>query len=229
MQMEERTVNTELGDITYRCIRKPVKHINLRIDRSGQITVSADLLRKKQDIDEFVASKAEWIQKKRHEFRHIDQDLHLQTDEVVLFGNHLKVKWMQERNCLRYDDEYLYVSKSAGKDQMSALSNTLGRLSKIIFEDIVTVTCNKMEKVYAVDVPEIRIRSMKTRWGSCNPSAKRITLNRNLIHYPIDFIEYVILHELAHFVVPNHSADFYAVVSHMMPDYKRRIALIHNR
>ena len=50
-------------------------------------------------------------------------------------------------------------------------------------------------------------------------------LYKRLIHYPVEFIEYVILHEFAHFVHPNHSRAFYALIEKYMPDYKERIAM----
>ncbi len=66
---------------------------------------------------------------------------------------------------------------------------------------------------------------MKSRWGSCIPAKQQITLNQNLIHYPIEFAEYVILHELVHFIQPNHSKAFYQIIEYYMPDYKERIKL----
>ena len=50
-----------------------------------------------------------------------------------------------------------------------------------------------------------------------------ITLNSDLIHYPIDFVEYVVLHEFAHFVYMNHSKEFYDLIKKHMPDYQKRI------
>ena len=64
---------------------------------------------------------------------------------------------------------------------------------------------------------------MRTRWGSCNKAKGYINLNLDLITKKKEFIEYVVLHELAHLVYANHSKDFYALISKHMPDYKARI------
>jgi predicted metal-dependent hydrolase len=71
----------------------------------------------------------------------------------------------------------------------------------------------------------LKIRSMKTRWGVCNKRAKTITLNSKLIRYDIEVIDYVIIHELAHLIHFNHSRDFWNLVSKYCPNYKdkRRI------
>ncbi len=70
--------------------------------------------------------------------------------------------------------------------------------------------------------PSITTRYMTSRWGVCYPRKNRITLSTRLIHYPVECMEYVLLHEYAHFLVPNHSRAFYEVIERYMPDYKER-------
>ena len=74
--------------------------------------------------------------------------------------------------------------------------------------------------------PVLKVRQMKTRWGVCAPARRQITLNLRLAEKPRAAAEYVVLHEYAHFVHPNHSPAFWAVVARYMPDYKARRALL---
>ncbi len=74
--------------------------------------------------------------------------------------------------------------------------------------------------------PIIKVRDMKTRWGVCKPAANQITLNLRLAQKPIQAIQYVILHEYAHFFVMGHGKDFWEVVQKYMPDYKERKKLL---
>ena len=74
---------------------------------------------------------------------------------------------------------------------------------------------------YKIDKPQLKFRKMNSRWGSCNYVKCIITLNRNLIYCTKEQIDYVIIHEFAHLVVPNHSKDFYNIVSGFCPEYKR--------
>ena len=76
---------------------------------------------------------------------------------------------------------------------------------------------------YGIFYPEIRIKYLKSMWGSCRPTQGIITLSSRLIYTPRKCIEYVVLHEFAHFIYPNHSKEFYSVVGSLMPDYKERI------
>lgn len=71
-----------------------------------------------------------------------------------------------------------------------------------------------------IPYPKLKIRKMKTRWGVCNIRDNSITLNSELIKYTIDKIDYVIIHELSHFVHFNHSKDFWQLVHRYCPDYK---------
>ena len=75
---------------------------------------------------------------------------------------------------------------------------------------------------YGVAYPTLKIRYMTSRWGSCQPKKGIITLNSKLIEAPRNCIEYVILHELVHFIHPNHSRQFWDFVAMMMPDWKER-------
>lgn len=68
----------------------------------------------------------------------------------------------------------------------------------------------------------VGIRAMTSRWGSCTAKTRRIRLNTALAYCPIECLEYVVVHELAHVRERNHSARFWAVVADALPDYKDR-------
>jgi len=66
----------------------------------------------------------------------------------------------------------------------------------------------------------LKVRKMKSRWGVCNTKDKTVTLNTELIKYRLEVIDYVIIHELAHFHEGNHSKKFWDIVSKACPNYK---------
>ncbi|MGI6324354.1 MAG: M48 family metallopeptidase [Bacilli bacterium] len=68
--------------------------------------------------------------------------------------------------------------------------------------------------------PTLKIRKMKSRWGVCNQKKQQITLNLELIKHDIMTIDYVIVHELCHFIYPNHSRFFWTLVAKYIPNYK---------
>lgn len=67
---------------------------------------------------------------------------------------------------------------------------------------------------------EISYRATKSRWGACNPRTGQIQFSTYLLLLPEDCIEHAVVHELAHLIVPNHSAGFYAVMDRFFPDWK---------
>ena len=62
---------------------------------------------------------------------------------------------------------------------------------------------------------------MTSRWGVCNLKNKNVTLNLELSKYNTEALDYVIVHELSHFIYPNHSKDFWSLVGKYYPDYKK--------
>ena len=75
---------------------------------------------------------------------------------------------------------------------------------------------------YGIARPKLRIRTMKSCWGSCLVNKGIITLNRKLLMQPRECIEYVVVHELCHFIHPNHSKEFYKFMEQFMPDWRER-------
>ena len=78
----------------------------------------------------------------------------------------------------------------------------------------------KYENKMNVKVSEICIRSMKTKWGTCNKKARRIWLNTELAKKPIESIEYVLIHEMVHLLERNHNEKFIAYMDKIAPKWK---------
>jgi len=73
-----------------------------------------------------------------------------------------------------------------------------------------------------LQTPDITVRRMTSRWGTCNTQTKRITLNLELARRDPALLEYVIVHELAHLIERRHNALFYAVMDAHLPDWRLR-------
>jgi predicted metal-dependent hydrolase len=78
----------------------------------------------------------------------------------------------------------------------------------------------KLEKLMNVTVAEVLIRTMKTKWGTCNTDARRVWLNTELIKKPIENIEYILVHEMAHLLERNHNEKFIAYMDKFLPKWK---------
>lgn len=78
-----------------------------------------------------------------------------------------------------------------------------------------------------VKVAELRVRRMRTRWGTCNVPARRVWLNLELVHRPPESLEYVVVHEMTHLLERGHGARFQALMDGFMPDWRERRARLH--
>ena len=95
--------------------------------------------------------------------------------------------------------------------------------------------CAALERVYPLVVPfgvakpQLKLRKMRSQWGNCHYRQGYITLNTALASCPEELRDYVALHELVHFLHPNHGPDFYACMDRLMPDWKERRSALKSR
>lgn len=227
MDVNKKVVQCRKYPITYTLVTKQVKNINMRISSKGEVVVSANPFVPMDKIDDFVSSKVSWIVKHQKSMQERSQKSMIDDKHIVLFGNSLKIrKTAGKYNHVSYDKDTLYVQCREQADPEKVIRQFLDKLCKDVFLDIATLTFRSLSD-YHLEFPEVKIRDMKSRWGSCTPAKNSITLNRKLIHYPFEFIEYVVLHEFVHFIQPNHSKAFYNIIENYMPDYKTRMEMVN--
>ena len=117
------------------------------------------------------------------------------------------------------------------KKKVEIIDNTIyveseDYLEKWLKKEIKKLFSNRLNYLYnlyqeQIPYPKLRIRKMRTRWGVCNKKTNTITLNSELIKYSLEKLDYVIIHELSHFLYFNHSRDFWLQVSKYCPNYKK--------
>ena len=227
MDGNKKVIKCKKYPITYTLVTKQVKNINMRISSKGEVVVSANPFVPMDKIDDFVSSKVSWIVKHQKSMQERSQKSMIDDKHIVLFGNSLKIrKTTGKYNHVSYDKDTLYVQCREQADPEKVIRQFLDKLCRDVFLDIATLTFRSLSD-YHLEFPDVKIRDMKSRWGSCTPAKNSITLNRKLIHYPFEFIEYVVLHEFVHFIQPNHSKAFYNIIENYMPDYKTRMEMVN--
>lgn len=160
----------------------------------------------------------------------------LPDDVILLRGKPTRVWQVEEINRVaraRVEEKldrvnvYLPQGKSAAASQV--IERWLRELARSEIEAMVVNQARRMR----VSPKKITIRDQRTRWGSCS-SRGTLSFNWRLIMVPSAVTEYVVIHELAHMHVPNHSTDFWSLVSQYYPNYKearnwlrKNAALLH--
>ncbi|MDD4547473.1 MAG: SprT family zinc-dependent metalloprotease [Bacilli bacterium] len=135
------------------------------------------------------------------------------NDNFYYLGNKYDIIIFKQSNNVEIDGNKIYVSS------MKELDKWYQSEMKEIFNKQLIYNYERFTE--NIKLPKLRIRKMKTRWGVCNITNEIITLNSELLKYDLSVINYVIIHELAHLIYPNHSAMFWDVVSKYCPNYKK--------
>ena len=114
----------------------------------------------------------------------------------------------------------LRVSQFSSEIIKKSLQHFYREQAKSVFEDLLSSLHPRLAHL-SIPYPELRVRKMKNRWGSCSLQGF-ININLDLIQTPLVCIEYVIAHELCHYVEFNHSPRFHRLMDEVMPDWQER-------
>ena len=226
----ERTVIAEGREITYQLEQKPVKNLNLRICKDGSVHVSANRFISPLEIDAFVVSKGAYVLRAVDKFHEMalnrpQPKRYISGETFYIHGRGLRLSVTQaSKNIISSDGVYIYLGVKDPEDlqkKQRMVTKFLDCQCKTVYLEIINELYPLFRK-YGVAMPALRIRNMNTRWGSCLVKKGIITLNKHLIEAPRNCIEYVVMHELCHFIYPNHSKQFYGFLSMLMPDWRER-------
>ncbi|MFV0382032.1 MAG: M48 family metallopeptidase [Breznakia sp.] len=203
---------------------KKVKNIILKVESSGEIVVNVNAYVPQDEIDAFLRCKLQWILKQqKHQIRQQNiqfSDCFTQKSFFYLGKEYALVKVHSNHNRVRFDEKSMYVYYRFDENSCNGtVQKFMRKKAEVLFHDRVVHYHEIMNK-YGFPFPKIKLRFMKSRWGSCATRKQTITLNLFLLHYPLTFLDYVVVHELAHFVQPNHSQRFYQIIEHILPKYK---------
>ena len=206
-------------------IRKDVKNIILKVKPTCEVILTAPLLTTDEHIEYILKKRENWISKKIAFYQEYDKPQkkeYVSGENVKYLGKNYRLKIIQsEDESIKLQRGYIqiFIKDTDNFEKKKKLLNEWYLLkSQNYFKKIIS----KYSKLLNVEVKNIRIRQMKTRWGSCNSHKSYINLNIELIKKPSYAIEYVIFHELTHLIYPNHSKEFYNYLTTYMPDWKKR-------
>ena len=214
----------KMSDVTVEIIRKDIKNMHLRVQPpDGRVVLSVPHSVSDAAIDGFVASKLAWIRRQR-------ADVAAQMRQTQREGVTGETMYVWGKQCfLAVVEGVSYSIDIAGQNARftvragSSSEQREAHMREWYREEL----CREVERLLPVweertgfKCVEWKTKYMKTRWGSCNPNARRIWLNVQLTKYPIECLEYVILHELAHFVEKSHGSEFIAVMDEFMPAWR---------
>ena len=191
--------------------KKAVKYLRLKVGQSGEISLSIPLRTKENHILEFLEKNLEWLRKTSAKIKAKNSTKN--ENQVEFLGGSYELIIDKKASGVSIE---LFSIKAASKADFMRFCDQKAK-------ELLNASIARFAPLIARPINHISFKHMRTRWGSCNKAKGYINLNLDLITKKKEFIEYVVLHELAHLVYANHSKDFYALISKHMPDYKARI------
>ncbi len=217
--------------LSFELERKAVKNINLRVRRDGTVHLSIPLRTTVAEAEAFLRDHEAWIlgALSRMEKR---AEAHPQAeavgDSLPYLGGRLEVVW---QHGLPARVEADMVNRRLTVTLFDPNESEMRTAAIETFEraetgKLVTALVERYHPLFAargVPYPKaIRVKVMKTRHGSCSADKGYLNFSSRLCEYPIAFIEYVVVHELCHFLEANHSDRFWREVERVLPDWEAR-------
>ena len=200
----------------YKVIRSNRRTLSISINENAELIVRAPHLLSMNKIHDFINEKKKWVNKQQKIINNRLSDSAFDKDMALLLGSlyPIKVKTDQSKKLYFNGEEFLVRSS----DQ-ELIHSSLKKWYKKKFREVAIPRLTYFADKYNLSVNQVRIKEQKTLWGSCS-SRNNINLNYLLIMAPMNVIDYVIIHELAHTIHRNHSSHFWKTVESMMPNFK---------
>jgi len=209
--------------LAYTLIRSRRKTVALIVQGSGSLVVRAPLRLARRTIDQFVASKAEWIDKHRQAVKAHPEappaHRYAASELFWFLGQRypLEIVPSTAAPLLELKDGKFRLAARAVPRAAAVFETWYRRQARLVLSERVALRA----AFHMLTVSGLRISSARTRWGSCS-SRGSLSFTWRLVLAPMEVVDYVIVHELAHLQVHNHSPAFWKEVASLMPDYAPR-------
>lgn len=238
----ERLIILGSVPVRYELQIKNVKRINLRVHTDGRVCVSANRFVRQSQIDSFLQLNGDFILDAMERFRRMREAgdgmaigrnrRYEDGDTVYLKGEACRLRILTGKKESVERIGGVLVLTQRDTEDVGRRTRMMNRFLKDRCREEIEQLCRDVYPVFeelGVAWPEIRIRSMTSRWGSCQPAKSVLTFAQQLAEVPETCAEYVVVHEFAHFIHPDHSAQFHDFLSERMPDWKERRNLLNSR
>ena len=163
-----------------------------------------------------------------------------EIEKTILKNKDFIIKMIEKMtNKVKKEEDFYYLGKKYDIIRTNSEKIVLGNEKVFINKEMSPIEIDKWYKKQAsqlfqqrldfcyqnftqkIPYPQLTIRKMTTRWGVCNTRKKKVTLKLELMKKPLNYLDYVIIHELSHLIHPNHSKQFWSLVEENCKDYKQ--------
>jgi predicted metal-dependent hydrolase len=215
----------ELGDITVDVVKKNIRNVHLSVyPPTGRVRISAPAHMSLDTIRVFAISKLGWIRQQQQKLQEQERETpreYLDRESHYVWGKRYLLKIVEQDAApivsLQHSTLWLQVRPGTDEARKQAV---VAEWYREQIKEAAPPLIAKWEPSMGVKVTRIFVQHMKTRWGSCNPSAGSIRLNSELAKKPPDCLEYVVVHEMVHLLEPTHNQCFVVCMDRFLPQWQ---------
>ena len=207
-------------------VRKDIKNLHVGVyPPSGRVRVAAPVRLDEDAVRLAVISRLGWIRRKQAEFKQQDRQSQREfvTGESHYFeGRRYRIDVTEhdaQRTVRLLNNTTMGLHIHPG-DSRETREAVLYRWYRRQLRDRLPPLLSKWEPEVGQNVTEVRIKRMKTRWGTCNRAARRIWLNLELVKKPASCLEYIVVHEMVHLIERSHNDRFRDLMDRLMPQWR---------
>lgn len=205
-----------LNNLEIKIQYKKIKNIILKVNERKQIIVSVPSRISKTEIYKFLESKNDWIQNTLNKYQKVN------PSDFYYLGKKYEVEHIHTESkspLYKIEGDMFKIFLHQGVPEKTKNRH----LEKHFEEKLIEITRDffeKWERNLGISKKSLEVKKMRGKWGYCHTRNHDICLNSELIKKDLKFIEYVVLHELCHILVPNHGPNFKNLLNIHMPDWK---------
>ena len=216
----------EIRGTSVEIVRKDIKNLHVGVyPPSGRVRVAAPLRLDDDAVRLALVSRLGWIRRRQEEFRRQErqsQREYVSGESHYFLGRRYRLSLIEgDVSGCRVKGGTIELRVRGGSNSVER-DRVLQRWYRQQLREMLPPLVAKWEAKARVRPAEVRIKRMKTRWGSCNPEARRLWLNLELVKKPISCVEYVLVHEMVHLLERRHDDRFVALMDRLMPGWQGR-------
>lgn len=224
-----------LDDTPVYLTRKNVRNLRLRITERGEFHLSIPWRASMSMARDFLHEQAAWISRQQERFarRQAAQPRLVDGETVAWWGQDVPLKVVEDPRPRARATAEVGAGAIVLRLPVGALlekrQRALDKLRKTSLEIRLAPVLAKWAEAFETEPGPVRIRRMKSRWGSCNPRTRALTFNLELSAKDPKYLDYVVAHEFTHYFHPNHGPEFHALLSAKLPQERQLHRALNRR
>ena len=223
-KLNKRNIQVKLlqnNNIPYIVNEAKTNRLSLRFNREGVLVVRKPIHMPCDKMELFIEKNIEWVLKNYSVYKKVERN-YLDEEEYLYLGKKYYLSINENKHqAVHLHENKMYVFVPKNQTAEKVIEKWRKEEAEKVLSEILYACFKKMDEYFNI-YPKLEIKAYKARWGTCYPKKNKISLNLSLIHVDVDLIEYVVFHELCHFIHLDHSPLFHKTLRKYVPDEAKK-------